>query len=77
MAKYGNGHIALTGISCRFDHGTSTALVGANGSGKTTLLRLMCGLAQPIGREDQPRSVGQKTSGLSGTAAWTTSDGCR
>lgn len=46
-AKYGNGHIALSGINCQFEHGTSTALVGANGSGKTTLLRMMCGLAQP------------------------------
>ncbi len=45
--KYGNGQIALSGISCQFKHGTSTALVGANGSGKTTLLRVMCGLAQP------------------------------
>ncbi|MCY3578629.1 MAG: metal ABC transporter ATP-binding protein [bacterium] len=46
-AKYGNGHVALTRITCQFEHGTSTALVGPNGSGKTTLLRLMCGLAQP------------------------------
>ena len=46
-AKYGIGHTALSGINCQFEHGTSTALVGANGSGKTTLLRMMCGLAQP------------------------------
>lgn len=47
LFRYGNGHIALSGVSCQFEHGTSTALVGANGSGKTTLLRMMCGLAPP------------------------------
>lgn len=46
-ARYGNGHIALASVTCQFEHGTSTALVGANGSGKTTLLRMICGLAQP------------------------------
>ena len=46
-AKYGNEHVALAGVTCQFEHGTSSALVGANGSGKTTLLRLLCGLAQP------------------------------
>lgn len=47
MVKYSNDHTALSGVTCQFEHGTSTALVGANGSGKTTLLRIMCGLAQP------------------------------
>ncbi len=46
-AKYNNGHIALQGITCRIEHATSTALVGANGSGKTTLLRLIAGLIKP------------------------------
>lgn len=46
-ARYGSGHRALTNVSCRFEYGTSSALIGANGSGKTTLLRLISGLAQP------------------------------
>ena len=46
-ARYNNDHLALSGITCRFEHGTSTALMGANGSGKTTLLRLICGFARP------------------------------
>ena len=46
-ARYGNGHVALADVTCQFEHGTSSALVGPNGSGKTTLLRLMCGLTQP------------------------------
>ncbi len=46
-AEYNNGHVALQGITCRMEHATSTALVGANGSGKTTLLRLIAGLVRP------------------------------
>lgn len=46
-ATYSNGHVAIREITCRFEHGTSSALVGPNGSGKTTLLRLMAGLAPP------------------------------
>lgn len=46
-ATYGNSYVAVQGVTCQFEHGTSTALVGANGSGKTTLLRLLSGLAQP------------------------------
>ena len=43
-ARYKNDHLALAGITCQFEHGTSTALMGPNGSGKTTLLRVICGL---------------------------------
>ena len=46
-ARYKNDHLALSGITCQFEHGTSTALMGPNGSGKTTLLRVMCGLTPP------------------------------
>ena len=46
-ATYGNGHVAVQGVTSQFEHGTATALVGANGSGKTTLLRLLSGLTQP------------------------------
>lgn len=53
-ARYKNTHLALSGITCQFEHGTSTALVGANGSGKTTLLRLICGLSQPCKGEISP-----------------------
>lgn len=72
-ARYGNGHTALDGISCQFEHGTSTALVGANGSGKTTLLRLMCGLSQPSHGDINPEPS-QKTIALvaqqHGQRAW-------
>ncbi len=46
-AKFGNGHVAFADVTCQFEHGTSTALIGPNGSGKTTLLRMMCGLVPP------------------------------
>ncbi|MCY4433564.1 MAG: metal ABC transporter ATP-binding protein, partial [bacterium] len=46
-ARYGTGPKALTDVSCSFEYGTSSALIGANGSGKTTLLRLISGLSQP------------------------------
>ena len=46
-AKYNNDQVALAGVTCRLEHATSTALVGANGSGKTTLLRLIAGLVKP------------------------------
>ena len=47
VAEYNNGHVALQGITCRIEHASSTALVGANGSGKTTLLRVIAGLVKP------------------------------
>ncbi|WP_419919413.1 metal ABC transporter ATP-binding protein [Candidatus Poriferisocius sp.] len=46
-ARYGNGPVALSGVNCRLQYGTCTALIGSNGSGKTTLLRLLCGLFRP------------------------------
>ncbi|MXW57533.1 MAG: metal ABC transporter ATP-binding protein [Acidimicrobiia bacterium] len=54
-ATYGNGHVAVQGVTCQLDHGTATSLVGANGSGKTTLLRLLAGLAQPSEGTIEPR----------------------
>ncbi len=47
VAEYNNGHVALQGITCRMEHASSTALVGANGSGKTTLLKVIAGLVKP------------------------------
>lgn len=38
----------LNNISCKIQHNTITAIVGASGSGKTTLLKLMLGYYQPI-----------------------------
>ena len=46
-ARYTNDRVALSSVTCQFQHGTSTALMGANGSGKTTLLRVICGLTPP------------------------------
>lgn len=36
--------VILSGLSCRFESGSLTALIGPNGSGKTTLLRAIAGL---------------------------------
>lgn len=37
------GHVAVNGVSCRFDRGTLTAIVGPNGAGKTTYFNLISG----------------------------------
>ena len=54
-ATYSNGHVAVRGITCQFEHATSSALVGANGSGKTTLLRLLAGITPPSEGTISPR----------------------
>jgi branched-chain amino acid transport system ATP-binding protein len=37
------GHVAVDGVSCRFEAGTLTAIVGPNGAGKTTFFNLVSG----------------------------------
>jgi branched-chain amino acid transport system ATP-binding protein len=37
------GHVAVNDVSCRFTHGTLTAIVGPNGAGKTTYFNLISG----------------------------------
>jgi len=37
------GHVAVNGVSCRFEPGTLTAIVGPNGAGKTTYFNLISG----------------------------------
>ena len=37
------GHVAVDHVSCRFEAGTLTAIVGPNGSGKTTYFNLISG----------------------------------
>ena len=37
------GHVAVDGVSCRFEAGTLTAIVGPNGAGKTTYFNLVSG----------------------------------
>jgi ABC-2 type transport system ATP-binding protein len=39
--RYGQGPAVLSDLSCAFQAGTATGLIGPNGSGKTTLLRLL------------------------------------
>ncbi len=39
--------IALDAASCRFEPGTTTALIGTNGSGKSTLLNAIVDLVEP------------------------------
>lgn len=46
-ASYRRDQVALSNITCTFQPGTSTALMGPNGCGKTTLLRVICGLHPP------------------------------
>lgn len=46
--RYKNGdRDVLKGVSCEFESGKLTAIIGASGSGKTTLLSLMAGLDLP------------------------------
>ncbi|GIH09513.1 ABC transporter ATP-binding protein [Rhizocola hellebori] len=47
---YGHGHsavVALDEVSCAFEAGTFTAVMGPSGSGKSTLLQCAAGLDQP------------------------------
>ncbi len=37
------GHVAVNGVSARFDRGSLTAIVGPNGAGKTTYFNLISG----------------------------------
>ena len=37
------GHVAVDGVSCRFQPGTLTSIVGPNGAGKTTYFNLISG----------------------------------
>jgi ABC-2 type transport system ATP-binding protein len=37
---------ALKGVSCKFEEGSTTAIVGHNGAGKTTTIRTLLGLIQ-------------------------------
>ena len=37
------GHVAVNGVSCRFEPGQLTAIVGPNGAGKTTYFNLISG----------------------------------
>ena len=41
------GDPALNAVSCRFELGHTTALIGQSGSGKSTLINLLCGLLDP------------------------------
>ena len=40
------GHVAVDGVSCRFEPGTLTSIVGPNGAGKTTYFNLISGQLQ-------------------------------
>jgi iron complex transport system ATP-binding protein len=44
---YGDGRLAVRGVSLSAVAGTMTAVIGANGSGKSTLIRMLAGLLRP------------------------------
>ncbi|OYV25748.1 MAG: thiol reductant ABC exporter subunit CydD [Acidocella sp. 20-63-7] len=44
---YAEGPPVLQGMTCRFEAGKITAIVGASGAGKTTLARLLLGFVRP------------------------------
>lgn len=41
------GHVILEGITCAFEAGRVTTVIGPNGGGKTTLLKLILGIERP------------------------------
>lgn len=47
ISKYFGTLTALNNISCQFNDGEITGLLGLNGAGKTSLMRLIYGLLQP------------------------------
>src|SRR6218665_774338 len=58
------GHVAVDGLSCSFEPGQLTAIVGSNGAGKTTYFNLICGQLRAtsgrvmLGRQDLTRLSG-------------------
>ena len=40
-------HLALQGVSCAFEPGTLTCIVGYNGAGKSTLINLLTRVLDP------------------------------
>ncbi len=60
------GHVAVNGVTCRFEPGTLTAIVGPNGAGKTTYFNLISG--QLKASSGTVQLDGQELSGLSPSA---------
>ena len=42
-----NGHSILSDVSCSFDKGQITTIIGPNGGGKTSLIKLILGIYKP------------------------------
>lgn len=63
--RYGNGVIALDGVSLQLRSGEIVALLGPNGAGKSTAVKLMMGLTSPtVGQvrvfDGDPRIAGNR-----------------
>ena len=48
---YGNGQVALDGVSVDIDEGEKIAVIGSNGAGKSTLLKILAGIMKPSSGE--------------------------
>jgi len=63
--RYGNGTLALTGMSMDIRQGEFVSLLGPSGCGKSTALRLIAGLGQPSdGRLSTPRTGNRKDQSI-------------